>query len=120
MEIPLEIRVSVFLKEFKQIVTEKRGLDIVDCRENLNSLSELGLTKELCEQEILNLSTENYVDGPKRDVDRQGMIWEFGIKTGSDEIYIKLKIAEVGTEKLAKCISFHKANLPLSFPLKKQ
>ena len=77
----------------------------------------LGFTKKNCRDEILSLSVENYYDGPKPDVNRQGVVWEFGKKIDGDEIYIKLKIAEVGTEKLAKCISFHKANSPLSFPL---
>jgi len=61
---------------------------------------------------------ENYYDGPKQDRDRPGKVWEFGKKIDGNEIYIKLKIAEVNNEKLAKCISFHKANSPLSFPLK--
>ncbi len=119
LEIPLEISVSLFLKEFKEIVTEGRGLDIVDRRKNLESLLELGFTKKNCKQEILGLSIENYVDGPKPDVDRSGLVWEFGKKIDGDGIYIKLKISEVDSEKIAKCISFHKANSPLSFPLKK-
>lgn len=117
LDIPLEIRVALFLKEFKEIVTTGRGLDIIDRRENIQSLLELGFTKKHCREEILSLSVENYYNGPKPDKDRPGMIWEFGKKIDGDEIYIKLKIAEVGAEKLAKCISFHKANLPLSFPL---
>lgn len=117
MEIPLEIRVALFLKEFKQIITAGRGLDIIDRRENLDSLLELGFTKRHCKEEILSLSVENYYAGPKPDNDRPGMVWEFGKRIDGSEVYIKLKIAEVGTVKLAKCISFHKANSPLHFPL---
>jgi len=120
LEIPLEFRVALFLKEFKEIVTTGRGLDIVDRRENIKSLLELGLTKKHCVEEILSLSVENYYGGPKQDTDRPGTIWKFGKKIDGDKIYIKLKIAAVGTEKIAKCISFHKAKSPLSFPLEKK
>ena len=117
MDIPVKIRVALFLKEFKVIVTTGRGLDIIDRRENIKCLIELGFTKMHCREEILSLSVDNYHDGPKPDIDRPGMVWEFGKKIDGDEIYIKLKIAEVDNEKLAKCISFHKANSPLNFPL---
>jgi len=118
LDIPIEIRVALFLKEFKEIVTKGRGLDIVDRQDNINSLLKLGLTKKHCKEEIISLSVEDYYKGPKPDKDRGGTVWEFGKKINEDEIYIKLKIYEVNSEKFAKCISFHKANLPLSFPLK--
>jgi hypothetical protein len=37
LEIPIETQASIFLKDFKKIVTQERGLDIVDRKENLNS-----------------------------------------------------------------------------------
>jgi len=43
LDIPIEIQVALFLKEFKEIATKGRGLDIVDRRNNINSLLELGL-----------------------------------------------------------------------------
>ncbi len=117
MDIPLKVVVALFLKEFKEIVTTGRGLDIIDRRENIKSLLELGFTKKHCREEILSLSVENYCDGPKPDIDRPGMVWKFGKIIDGDEIYIKLKIAGADAQKLAKCISFHKANSPLSFPI---
>ena len=118
MEIPIEIQVSVFLKEFKRIMTQERGLDIVDRKENLNSLLQLGLTKKNCEQEILSLSASDFCAGPKPDKDRSGVIWEFGKKIGGQDVYIKLKIAETGSVRMAKCISFHVAEHPIIYPLK--
>jgi hypothetical protein len=35
---------------------------------------------------------------------------------GNKEVYIKLKIAQVGKEKIAKCLSFHVAEYSLCFP----
>ena len=105
-----------FLREFKQISTAGRGIDIVDRKKNLQSLAKLGLTKKNCREVILNLSVDDYCDGPKPDKDRPGEIWEFGQLIEGNEVYIKLKIAQVGKVKLAKCLSFHVAEHPLCFP----
>jgi len=119
LEIPIEIQVSIFLQDFKKIVTQERGLDIVDRKENLNSLLQLGLTKKNCKHEILNLSVSDYCAGPKPDKDRPGIIWEFGKEISGYEVYIKLKIAEADSIRIAKCISFHIAEYPIINPLKK-
>ena len=105
-----------FLIEFKKIVATGRGLDIVPRRENLDALSDLGLTKKNLKEEILALSVQDYCEGPEPDRDRPGEIWIFGKHIAGKEIYIKLKIAQVSKEKIAKCLSFHAANFPLCFP----
>ncbi len=97
-----------------------RGLDIVSRRENIKALAALGLTKKNCKDEILSLSVSDYCKGPEPDKDKPGNIWVFGKKIGGKEVYIKLKIAVVGKERVAKCISFHIANFPLSFPLREK
>ncbi len=85
-------------------------------RENLDALSDLGLTKKNLKEEILSLSVQDYCEGPEPDRDRPGEIWIFGKHIAEKEIYIKLKIAQVSKEKIAKCLSFHAANFPLCFP----
>jgi hypothetical protein len=80
---------------------------------------QLGFTKQNCKQEILNLSVSDYCAGPKPDKDRPGVIWEFGKKIRGHDVYIKLKIAEAGSIRIAKCISFHIAEFPIINPLKK-
>jgi hypothetical protein len=107
-----------FLLQFKKIMVTGRGLDIVNRRENLEALAKLGLTKKNLIEEIMTLSVENYCEGPEPDRDRPGNIWVFGKQVGTDEIYIKLKIAQVGKEKIAKCLSFHAANFPLCYPFR--
>jgi hypothetical protein len=67
LEIPIEIQASIFLKEFKKIVTQERGLDIVGRQENKKTLLQIGLTKKNCQNEILNLSVSDYCAGPKQD-----------------------------------------------------
>jgi hypothetical protein len=110
--------VSDFLRQFKKIATSGRGIDIVNRRKNLEFLSKLGLTRKNCKDEILNLSIADYCEGPKPDKDKPGEIWEFGRLIRNQEVYIKLKIAQVGREMIAKCISFHVAEYPLCFPFK--
>ena len=105
-----------FLKEFKQIVATGRGLDIIPRRETRDALAELGLTRKNCADEIMTLSVADYCEGPKPDKDRPGDVWIFGKQIGGKEVYIKLKIAQGGQEKIAKCLSFHAAKYPLDFP----
>ncbi len=105
-----------FLVEFKGIMSKGRGLDIVNRRENIDTLSKFGLTRGNLKEEIMTLSVEDYCQGPEPDRDKPGYIWVFGKQVGAEEIYIKLKIAQVGKEKIAKCISFHPADFPLCYP----
>ena len=105
-----------FLVEFKGIMAKGRGLDIVNRRENIDTLAKMGLTKKNLIEEIMTLSVENYCQGPEPDRHRPGAIWVFGKQIGAEEIYVKLKIAQVGKEKIAKCLSFHAANFPLCYP----
>lgn len=110
-------KVAVFLKEFKLLAQERR-LYIVNRLEKQNSLADLGLTKEDREDEILGLSVTDYCRGPEPDKDMPGEIWVFGREIAGREVYIKLKIAKIGSDKIAKCISFHTAERPLYYPYK--
>jgi hypothetical protein len=108
-----------FLQEFKQ-VARKRGIDFIPRSEFMGALALLGLTKRNCRDELFNLSAEDYCQGPDEDRDRPGYVWVFGKRIEGREIYIKLKLARVGEEIIAKCLSFHPADYPLRFPLKKE
>lgn len=105
-----------FLKNFKEIMVSGRGLDIIPRRETMEALAELGLTRNNLKEEIMTLSVEDYCTGPEPDRDRPGDIWIFGKQISGREIYVKLKIAPVGEERIAKCLSFHPAAYPLCFP----
>ena len=112
-----QLKSALFLKEFKQLVQEG-GLYVVNRLDQQKSLAELGLTKEACKIEILGLSVTDYCKGPQPDKDRPGDIWVFGKEIAEREVYIKLKIAQTGSHKIAKCISFHTAEQPLYYPFK--
>lgn len=109
--------VASFLKEFKKIATKGRGIDFISRSKNIDSLLKLSLTKKNAREEILSLSVADYCGGPEPDKNKPGEIWEFGKLVEGKEVYIKLKIAQVGQEKIAKCLSFHVAEYPLCFPL---
>ena len=111
-------KIRKFLKEFKEIASKGRGIDVIPRRENIDNLAQLGLTKKNRNEEIMTLSLVDYCKGPEPDKDKSGEIWVFGKQIGNKEVYIKLKIAQVGDEKIAKCLSFHAANYPLCYPYK--
>ncbi len=79
-----------FLLEFKRAATSGSGVDIVPRAETRPTLANLGLT--------------------------MGSLWIFGREIEGHEVYIKLKVAQVGDRRIAKCISFHIAKYPLEYP----
>ena len=109
-------QIRIFLKEFKKLASGGRGIFMVPREKSLKTLADLGLTKKNFKEIIMALSVLDYCEGPKKDIDRSGEIWIFGKQIGGKEIYIKLKVAQVGWKKIARCISFHPAVFPLSFP----
>jgi hypothetical protein len=115
-----EDEIRTFLKEFNKIASTGRGIDVIPRKENQAALTNLGLTKKNRTDEIMTLSLSDYCDGPKPDQNpnKPGKIWVFGKSIGGKEVYIKLKIAQVGNQKIAKCLSFHAADYPLCFPFK--
>jgi hypothetical protein len=112
-----EEEISLFLKEFKKVV-KKRGIDFIPRQEFIETLILFGITRRNCEEEILCLSVDDYCQGPDDDRDRPGKVWVFGRHIEGREVYIKLKLAMVGKETIAKCLSFHPAEFPLCFPLR--
>lgn len=100
-------------------MTNGRGLDIIPRPLNNKTIRELELTKENVWEIILDLTILDYVRGPEIDRDKPGEMWIFGREIAKKEVYIKLKIAQVGLVKIAKCISFHIAEFPLRYPHKR-
>jgi hypothetical protein len=105
-----------FLLEFKQVATAGSGIDIVPRAETRPTLARLGLTRVNLEEILLGLSVTDYCQGAEPDRDRPGNVWIFGCEIEGHEVYIKLKIAQAGEKRIAKCISFHIARYPLEYP----
>jgi hypothetical protein len=113
--------INAFLFTFKEGIP-KSGLLVVDREKNRNALIELGFTEDDRIDTILNLTHEDYCEGPLPDKDRKGEVWLFGKQVDDWFIYIKLKFAEylpcdsITKVKQSICISFHKARGHLNFP----
>ncbi|MFC1475861.1 hypothetical protein ACFLQW_02525 [Candidatus Zixiibacteriota bacterium] len=103
---------------FKLIITKERGLDVVPRQINRDALVQLGLTEQNRKKVLLGLSVADFCDGPEPDTDRAGSVWIFGKNVGGKNIYIKLKVAQVGNSQIAKCLSFHEAQRPLRYPFR--
>ena len=116
---PEQVAVGEFLKELKLLVS-RQGLYLVPREVNMKALAKMGLTRANLKDEILSLSVADYCEGPSRDRNQPGFLWVFGKQVMCHDVYIKLKISDVkgSGKKTAKCISFHEADFPMSFPLK--
>lgn len=112
-----QLHTALFLKKFKQLILDGQ-LYFVNRKAHQEALIELGLTNEGCKEVMLELTIENYCQGPNQDHDRRGEVWVFGQDIENREVYIKLKIAKVDDVEIAKCISFHRAKYPLCYPHK--
>jgi hypothetical protein len=103
-----ELEISQFLEEVRTLISLGR-YDFVPRRANLQALVNIGFTIADAKDEILNLKTEDYYKGPKRDFDdeRPGDIWEFKKIVNGAQFYVKLKIQIINSEHILKCLSFH-------------
>ena len=110
--------IADFLKELKKLISTGRDFVFVGRHENNSAFTNLGLTWHNFITELLELSVVNYCSGPEPDRDRSGFVWVFGKEINGHQVYIKLKIFDVGPERKAKCISFHEAEHPINFPYK--
>ncbi len=69
------------------------------------------------EEIILNLEVQDYSEGPLEETQQGGTeMWIFGKVIKGQQVYIKLTISKMTGG--AVCISFHKAEYPMDFPLK--
>lgn len=110
-----------FLREFKEIMGEgQRYIILGHHLKNMETLVQMGLTVQQRDDIIRTLKATDYYAGPIADQYKKGNYWVFGKKTAGVELYIKLKIATDGHgNDYAICMSFHQAEFPLKYPLKK-
>jgi hypothetical protein len=94
----------------------QNGIYVIPRAKNQQALADLELTRKNRSDIILSLSVADYCRGPESDRDRPGYIWEFGKIVDGKPVYIKLKIADTDGGQIARCISFHAAEFPHSFP----
>ena len=99
------------MKVFGIIYRNERG-------KNQQTLEKLEIVPSFRKIIIENLSVEDYVQGPIIDeLNKIGEMWVFGKDVKDREIYIKIMLGGLGCQTI--CISFHIAEFPLKYPLKK-
>lgn len=115
-------KVNTFLREFKILVASQPQDDVYDAgrEKNRQALLNLGINKLERRNTILEISATDFHEGPLRDRDRPGEVWIFGCLVSGKEVYVKLKISGSGDDRKPLCLSFHAAEHPLTYPLKKK
>ena len=115
-----EEAVRDFLLELKDVMSKPIGAlpswVLVPRQENLGCLAELEWDNDDVAALIYSLSVEDYSSGPLKDRDEKGDVWIFGKKVFGAELYVKLKLASLGSLKRVRIISLHEADQPLSYP----
>ena len=112
-------QVREFLYVFKK-AGEKEKIRFVGREKNWDYLADTGITASMREEALFSLSVLDYVDGPLPDKDMLGELWIFGAKVFGQEIYTKLKVVIIDERIFAKCISFHRPEHPLRYPLRNE
>jgi hypothetical protein len=115
----LNQEVEIYLKELK-VKLEIFGILFLDDRgKNQQTLHDLEISPAKRKEVINSLEVENYSQGPL-DEKMRGILpmWVFGKKVKKKEVYIKISMGIENSK--AVCISFHIAERPMNYPLKKQ
>ena len=89
-------------------------------KKNLDALLELDIVPIDRINYLCKLTSENYYRGPRNDThnpDRPDY-YEFGMQIKGVEVYIKISLGL--NDKPVDCMSFHNAERPIWYPLKKK
>jgi hypothetical protein len=87
---------------------------------NMNAIAELDILPIKRNEYLKSLTVENYYRGPKKDTENPAKpdYFEFGMIINGIEVYIKLNLGQ--RDKMIDCISFHKAEDVITYPLRKE
>lgn len=109
--------VELFLSKFIQKV-KIFGIVFRDDRgKNMQTLLELEITPKYREDVIMNLDSEDYVEGPIEDtLNKKGEMWVFGKEVSGRDIYIKISMGISNSSAI--CISFHIAEYRITYKFK--
>jgi hypothetical protein len=87
-------------------------------KKNQQALLDLEITPTERKAYLLGMVKENYYSGPHLDEVHAGCrYWEFGIDVKGIEVYVKITHKNAATDIF--CISFHRAEYTMDYPLKK-
>lgn len=109
--------VNAFLQAFKAKYNVWNVIFRDHRSKNVQTLLDLDITPLQREKVLKDLQSKDYSEGPLSDNLYKGPdMWVFGVWLKSNEIYIKITMGLPGAAVI--CISFHKAEYPMQYPLK--
>lgn len=112
-----KLSVKSYLQELKQVIGIWGIIFSNRPKNSIQHLADLSITANMRKEIILNLKVEDYSEGPIEETQQGGTeMWVFGKVIKNQEIYIKVTISKITGSPV--CISFHKAEFPMSFPFK--
>ena len=91
----------------KLIIQGNKKFAIIKDRDYLAELLEIRITENLAWQEILTLSSYNYVPDYKPFYLKSDNSLVFKKNINGNIVYIKLKIEEYNNKEITVCLSFH-------------
>ena len=97
------------LAKMKKLITKgnKKFVPRKD-RDYIEELLEIGISENLAWQEVLTLSSYNYVPDYKPFYLKTENTLVFKKDINGNRVYIKLKIEEYNSKEMTVCLSFHK------------
>lgn len=113
-----EAEVKSFLLAVKYAIQDGSLLFRRGRQKNKESMVRLGLDLNDVASEVMSLSVNDYCDGPLKDCEFEGEIWEFRKEVAGKEVYIKLKLGGDKRNQQVIVISFHIAEFQLSYRFK--
>lgn len=109
--------VASFLKNFKEKIKVWDILFRDDRGKNEQTLLELELRPIERKAILEELETKDFSDGPLTEKLYRGAdMWVFGKIVKKKEVYIKITMGAMGSSVI--CISFHKSQHKMNYPLK--
>ena len=116
-------KVRDFLQSIKETIANPvadQGWVLVPRPENKECILHLGFKYQDIGETLLDLSVEDYCEGPCQDRDQPGDLWVFGKVIENKAVYIKIKLASFGPLRIVRVISFHFADYTLDHPFKEE
>jgi hypothetical protein len=104
-----------FLKEFKQAMKMSEVFFLNRPKNSIEHLADLGITANQRKDYLNELELKHYSQGPIEETQfGGGSYWVYGMYIEQVLIYIKITI--INRTNAPMCISFHKAEDPLTLP----
>lgn len=109
--------VEQFLYQFK-VKLDIWGIVFLERDKNIQALADLNISRFERLDVIRSIQVEDYSEGPiPNELNSMGEMWVFGKDVNGIETYIKITMGQPNLKTI--CISFHRAEHPMSYPLKK-